>query len=578
MSKSSVSVCGRTHVKRLAQVTIVLATGLAAAGCSSGVERLSSASFGSGYAEAPDAGRTQTAQVQSPAKATAHGPADVSPRVQVASAARSGPSGGYLQVARVDLAPLEPAQSAPRVQTADGYGAYNKGPLRDGVYGGPRVITPYDAPYGRGPALPPDEDLIIEDGPPAHGKGPYKPSRYDHDRGPRHRGDPGPVHGYKDGPDYPDEPHAGVHDRGPDEYGDGPKLPRHAGPHPGKAGGKIVKVEPGDTLYAIAIRHGSTVRDIIAANGLHDDVIHVGQELIVPGVGPVAYAATVKPDPRRDTKGPRCVETGQCHVVEAGESLGSIAKGHGVAAIEILEANGLSDPRQIRPGHVLTIPHGKPSARTSEADKTVAPYGKKPNTREQYAARSEAVARDGAYPAPSDEVTASSEPRAEDGKAQPSAAEPQRYAAVDPATAPAGDAEKTCEAALSNPLPRSGRTFREPVEGLVIQKFGPQPDGGMNEGINISVPKGTPIKAAENGVVAYVGNELSGFGNLVLIRHADDYVTAYAHTEEVLVKRCDVVKRGQVIAKAGATGDVSQPQLHFEIRKASKPVDPTTLF
>src|SRR5690606_17303318 len=135
----------------------------------------------------------------------------------------------------------------------------------------------------------------------------------------------------------------------------------------------------------------------------------------------------------------------------------------------------------------------------------------------------------------------------------------RNYAAVAPNAGRAPDGEN-CEDALANPLPRSGRTFREPVEGLVVQKFGPQADGSVNEGINISVPKGTPIKAAENGVVAYVGNELSGFGNLVLIRHADDYVTAYAHADEVLVRRCDVVKRGQVIAKAGATGDVAQPQ------------------
>ncbi len=92
------------------------------------------------------------------------------------------------------------------------------------------------------------------------------------------------------------------------------------------------------------------------------------------------------------------------------------------------------------------------------------------------------------------------------------------------------------------------------------------------------MPKGTPVKAAENGVVAYVGNELPGFGNLVLVRHADGFVTAYAHNDELLVRRCEVVKRGQIISKAGASGKTSQPQLHFELRKDFKPVDPEAFF
>jgi len=112
---------------------------------------------------------------------------------------------------------------------------------------------------------------------------------------------------------------------------------------------------------------------------------------------------------------------------------------------------------------------------------------------------------------------------------------------------------------------------------MIIGQFGPQRDGSVNEGVTISAPKGTPIRAAENGVVAYVGDELPGFGNLILIRHADEFVTAYAHADEILVKKCDVVKRGQVVAKAGTSGDASQPQLHFEIRKNAKPVDPSPL-
>jgi murein DD-endopeptidase MepM/ murein hydrolase activator NlpD len=117
-------------------------------------------------------------------------------------------------------------------------------------------------------------------------------------------------------------------------------------------------------------------------------------------------------------------------------------------------------------------------------------------------------------------------------------------------------------------------TFRWPVRGKVITGYGAKTNGKSNDGINLAVPEGTPVKAAEDGVVAYSGNELKGYGNLVLVRHSNGYVTAYAHASELLVKRGDTIKRGQVIAKSGQSGEVTSPQLHFEIRKGSQPVDP----
>ena len=113
------------------------------------------------------------------------------------------------------------------------------------------------------------------------------------------------------------------------------------------------------------------------------------------------------------------------------------------------------------------------------------------------------------------------------------------------------------------------------MRGRVISGFGPLTNGQQNDGINLSVPEGTKVLAADDGVVAYSGNELKGYGNLVLVRHSNGYVTAYAHASELMVKRGDTVKRGQVIAKSGQTGNVTAPQLHFEIRKGSAPVDPT---
>jgi murein DD-endopeptidase MepM/ murein hydrolase activator NlpD len=117
-------------------------------------------------------------------------------------------------------------------------------------------------------------------------------------------------------------------------------------------------------------------------------------------------------------------------------------------------------------------------------------------------------------------------------------------------------------------------TFRWPVRGKVITGYGAKTNGKSNDGINLAVPEGTPVKAAEDGVVAYSGNELKGYGNLILVRHSNGYVTAYAHASELMVKRGDTIKRGQIIAKSGQSGEVGSPQLHFEIRKGSQPVDP----
>ena len=113
--------------------------------------------------------------------------------------------------------------------------------------------------------------------------------------------------------------------------------------------------------------------------------------------------------------------------------------------------------------------------------------------------------------------------------------------------------------------------FRWPARGRIIQAF----KAGGNDGINISLPEGTSVKAAESGVVAYAGSELKGYGNLILIRHPNGFVSAYANNGDIEVKRGETVKRGQVIAKSGQSGNVNSPQLHFELRKGATPVDPT---
>jgi murein DD-endopeptidase MepM/ murein hydrolase activator NlpD len=162
---------------------------------------------------------------------------------------------------------------------------------------------------------------------------------------------------------------------------------------------------------------------------------------------------------------------------------------------------------------------------------------------------------------------------------------PERVAALEPTETmtdaiaaqdepkPAASAKEVEGAsATAHALPAS--KFRWPVKGRVIAGFGTKSDGSHNDGVNIAVPLGTDVLAAESGVVAYAGSELQGYGELILIRHDNGWVTAYAHNEQILVNRDDRVRRGQVIARAGKTGAVEQPQVHFEIRQGSLPVDP----
>jgi murein DD-endopeptidase MepM/ murein hydrolase activator NlpD len=120
-------------------------------------------------------------------------------------------------------------------------------------------------------------------------------------------------------------------------------------------------------------------------------------------------------------------------------------------------------------------------------------------------------------------------------------------------------------------------SFAWPLNGTIVADYGATVSGERNDGINIAVPFGTPIRAAAAGEISYAGNELRGYGNLVLIKHDDGYVTAYAHAERIVVARGDTVQKGQIIAYAGQTGDVTSPQLHFEIRKGVAPVNPRTM-
>lgn len=149
------------------------------------------------------------------------------------------------------------------------------------------------------------------------------------------------------------------------------------------------------------------------------------------------------------------------------------------------------------------------------------------------------------------------------------AAPPEHSKPIEPAAAPVMPP--------APPPPPGTRGFVWPVQGRIIASYGTTESGAHSDGINIAAPAGTPVLAAAAGTVAYVGNELRGYGNLVLIKHEGGYLTAYAHNGTILVHRGDHVARGQPIAKVGATGTVTQPQLHFEIRAGRNAVDPMPL-
>jgi murein DD-endopeptidase MepM/ murein hydrolase activator NlpD len=203
-----------------------------------------------------------------------------------------------------------------------------------------------------------------------------------------------------------------------------------------------------------------------------------------------------------------------------------------------------------QPAAKPAAPQAKPAQPQSQAAQPARPQPRIIPLTPQKEKQEEAPARSAAL-MQADPTTTQSIPPA---KPQPVAVAPA------PAVAPAAPAEERAD-------------FRWPARGRVISGFGSK--GGNGDGIAIAVPEGTPVKAASDGVVAYAGEELKGYGKLVLVRHENGYVSAYAHNGELNVKRGEKVSRGQTIAKSGATGNVTSPQLHFELRKGSTPVDPT---
>jgi murein DD-endopeptidase MepM/ murein hydrolase activator NlpD len=273
-------------------------------------------------------------------------------------------------------------------------------------------------------------------------------------------------------------------------------------------------------------------------------------------------------------------------VVGAGESLDTLSSRYGVPASALLAANGLSSASEVRGGMHIVVPvyqadgHALASAEKEKASKKheadvadaepAKSARKKDKEKEKASAKADKTAKEA-------EKSASKDVK---GAAVAETEPPKTSAAKKPAIdkTPTGNLES---GAAQTKIPLTGAQadasgvepeFRWPARGRIIQGF----KAGGNDGINISVPEGTSVRAAESGVVVYSGDGLKGYGNLVLIKHPNGFVTAYGNNGELDVKRGEQVKRGQVIAKSGDTGNVNSPQLHFELRKGSTPVDPTS--
>jgi murein DD-endopeptidase MepM/ murein hydrolase activator NlpD len=319
-----------------------------------------------------------------------------------------------------------------------------------------------------------------------------------------------------------------------------------AAARPPAAGGTTIIVGTSDTLEILAKRYNVSSAAILQANGYKGPrALSPGQQLIIPhhtaavAAPALASAPSVAPPVSRPVA---VAAAPSVHVVNRGDTLMSIAHRNHVPVAELARANNLDTSAKLSLGMKLTMPGAK-SAAAAPALQPVA------------AAPVAAVA-------PATKMAAVAPPQsARLAQATTNVTEEKSIAAEAPAVKPSE---------ATGALP----TFRWPVRGKVITSYGAKTNGKSNDGINLAVPEGTPVKAAEDGVVAYSGNELKGYGNLVLVRHANGYVTAYAHASELLVKRGDTIKRGQIIAKSGQSGEVGSPQLHFEIRKGSSPVDP----
>lgn len=289
-----------------------------------------------------------------------------------------------------------------------------------------------------------------------------------------------------------------------------------------KNGGYVV-VKKGDTLYSIGKRYNVSTRSLIYANNLSSPyTLKIGQKIYLP--------------------------SSAFHTVKKGDTLYGISRQYNVDSRSLAKINNIKYPYSIYQGQKLILPPAiegktnKNEVKKEATKKTAASSAKKTTTKTSTKTTNKNKSKNVA-------------------KSTSKAKSTKTTVSKKPSPIPA-------------PPPRAGGKFAWPHDGKILLGFGDVGAGRHNDGINIKAKEGDNVKAADNGVVAYAGNELKGFGNLILIKHSDGWITAYAHNSKILVKKNQKVKKGQVIAKAGQTGNVQSPQVHFEVRQKSKAKDP----
>ena len=311
----------------------------------------------------------------------------------------------------------------------------------------------------------------------------------------------------------------------PNFFQDGYSESRARAPAQRAADGRsTIKVYRGDTLYSLARRYRTSVGELASANGLFAPyALTAGQTLVLPGT-----QTALAPPPSARKAAPRPQQRARVHVVRPKETLYRISVNNNTSVQKLAQLNGIRAPYSLAVGQTLRLPGMTDDTATG----AIAPppgQAKRADTR------------------PVERKTARIAPP------------PQKTKSI---------------YAPSRRYRSSNAKFIWPVEGRVISRFGGKATGLRNDGINIKTDAGAPVRAASEGIVTYAGNELRGYGNLLLVKHPDGYITAYAHNSELLVKKGAKVHKGQVIAAVGETGSVTEPQLHFEIRKGSKAMNP----
>ncbi len=345
-------------------------------------------------------------------------------------------------------------------------------------------------------------------------------------------------------------------------------------------GGRVITVGAGETINDLAVKYGVPIQQILSANQLtRPSQVTAGRVIVIPrrvaispeSVGRPAPAqapqrlsrapapASASPTPARIATAAPAAQSRNVHVVQTGDTLYGIALRYGARVDDLVRLNNLDSAAHIRAGQQLALTdEARPSAATSAF--AAAKPAASPQTVSLAAAAAKLIPTSA-------------------GTGQPgatAAATPKLPAAP---TIPVNVTGSTLQTATTidgaaDPGSADGKSFHWPVRGRIISGFGTKSGGTRNDGINLAVPEGTSVKATEAGTVIYAGNELEGYGNLILIRHTDGWVSAYAHNKRLNVARGDKVRRGQTIANAGMSGSVSSPQVHFELRRGAKPVNP----